>query len=414
VLFLGAFLCQETLRLGRQIVPKTLPKIIIVGCGIIGAMVAYELSQQFSANIHVLDQQPPAQASTGAALGVLMGAISGKVKGRTWRLRESSIRRYPALIAELLAQGYVVPFNTHGIVSLCFDESELPRWQSLREKRRVQGWPLEIWHPEELHNRCPQVDLQGEAIEDSETVRSIKAAIYSPKDAQVHPTDLTHALISAAKARGVTFDNDAEVTQLAITAQRCSGVQTNRGFFEADWVVLSAGLGSAALSAVSQSLFNAEESKPLQLMPVLGQAMEIQLPAILGHADFQPVINGNDIQFVPLGNGRYWLGATVEFPPTDWPQNWPAGCDVLEAEATGLENLRRGAEEFVGAIAQAQVIKTWSGLRPRPVGQPAPVIQPLGNTENVTLATGHYRNGVLLAPATAQQVCELLKLLFQD
>jgi glycine oxidase len=142
---------------------------------------------------------------------------------------------------------------------------------------------------------------------------------------------------------------------------------------------------------------------PLQLMPVLGQAIEIQLPAVLGHSAFQPVINGNDIHLVPLGEGRYWLGATVEFPPEDWLHG-----DVLKAEAAGLENLRRGAERFVGALAQAQVIRTWSGLRPRPVGQPAPVIQLLGTLENVTLATGHYRNGVLLAPATAQQVCELL------
>ena len=86
------------------------PKIIIVGCGIVGAMLAYELSRQFSADIHVLDRQLPAQGSTGAALGVLMGAISGKVKGRSWRLREASIRRYKSLIAELLAQGYTVPF----------------------------------------------------------------------------------------------------------------------------------------------------------------------------------------------------------------------------------------------------------------------------------------------------------------
>jgi glycine oxidase len=400
---------------------KAVPKIVIVGCGIVGAMIAYELSQQFSADISVVDQQPPAQASTGAALGVLMGAISGRVKGRTWRLREASIRRYPALIAELLAQGYTVPFNSQGIVSLCFDESELPRWKSLQEKRRSQGWSLEIWSPEVLQARCPQVDLHGPGlhkkgfhekyVEDSDIDHSVKAAIYSPADGQVNPTDLTHALISAAKARGVTFYNDAEVTQLEIEGLRCVGVKTSRGVFEADWVVLSAGLGSAKLSILSTSKRSeAETGAPLELMPVLGQAMEIQLPTVLGHTDFQPVINGDDIHLVPLGDGRYWLGATVEFPPADWPQNGPAGYNILEAEATGLENLRRGAEGFVGAITQATVLKTWSGLRPRPVGQPAPVIQPLGNTENVTLATGHYRNGVLLAPATAQQICELLKL----
>ena len=135
-------------------------------------------------------------------------------------------------------------------------------------------------------------------------------------------------------------------------------------------------------------------------MPVLGQAAEIQLTETLGSRDFQPVINGDDIQFVPLGEGRYWLGATVEFPSDD---------EAIAAQLDGIESLLKGAERFCSAIAQAKIIKTWSGLRPRPVGQPAPVIKPLGNTDNVTLATGHYRNGVLLAPATALAVYELLQ-----
>ncbi len=379
--------------------PMSASKIIVVGCGVVGAMVAYELSHQLAANVVVLEKGSPAQSSTGAALGVLMGVISSKVKGRTWRLREASIRRYPALIEALAEQGYSVPFNTHGIVSLCYDETKLPRWETLKEKRQTQGWPLEIWTPEALKERCPQVSLGTED-------QTVKAAIYSPADRQVHPQILTSALVEAAKKRGVTFYENAEVTQLEVTGQRCSRVQTTRGTFEADWIVLTAGLGSAALTQLSD--------EPLELMPVLGQAMEVQLPATLGNHDFQPVINGYDIQFVPVNDrrdGRYWLGATVEFPSEDWPQNG-AEMDKLTAKAEGLVNLRKGAESFVGAIAQATVLKTWSGLRPRPVGQPAPVIKPLAGTDNITLATGHYRNGVLLAPATAQQVCDLLKPVF--
>ncbi|MGB3300547.1 MAG: FAD-binding oxidoreductase [Phormidesmis sp.] len=375
------------------------PKIVIVGCGIVGAMMAYELSQQLSADIVVLDRQLPARGSTGAALGVLMAAISGKVKGRTWRLREASIRRYKSLMIELLAQGYSVPFNHDGIVSLCFDQSKLPRWETLRQKRLAQGWPLEIWSPEALQVRCPQIDLHQEAAGDSKDVRALKAAIYSPADGQVHPQKLTHALISAAENQGVIFHYDTEVTKIEIRGQRCCSVQTSRREFEADWVILSAGLGSAALSDLNNGLDH-EDNQPLQLMSVLGQAMEISLPKALGNDDFQPVVNGDDIHLVPLGEGRYWIGATVEFPQAN---------EKLEAEAEGLENLRRGAQGFCGAIAQANIIKTWSGLRPRPVGQPAPVIKPLGGLENAILATGHYRNGVLLAPATAQQVCQLLK-----
>ena len=380
----------------------SVPRIVVVGCGVVGALMAYELSRQLLANIVVLDKQRPAQGSTGAALGVLMGAISGRVKGRTWRLREQSIRRYPALISELTEQGYAVPFNTHGIVSLCYDEAKLSRWETLKEKRQAQGWPLEVWSLDELKERCPQVSLGSGSQSNSQ---AIEAAIYSPADGQVHPQALTSALVAAAQKRGVTFYNNTEVMQLAMSGQRCAQVQTDKGTFEADWVVLTAGLGAAALTQLS--------SEPLELLPVLGQAMEIQLPAMLGKADFQPVINGHDIQFVPLGDRRYWIGATVEFPPENWPKNGTK-MNPLEAEAEGLINLRRGAEGFAPAVAQATILKTWSGLRPRPVGQPAPVIKPLAGTNNVTLATGHYRNGVLLAPATAQQVCDLLKPVFSQ
>ncbi len=381
-------------------------KIVIVGCGIVGAMMAYELSNQFQASeadIRVLDQQAPGLGSTGAALGVLMGIISHKVKGRAWRLREASIRRYATLIEELAEQGQPVPFNRHGILSLCFDEKELPRWKTLKQKREDQGWPLEIWTIEALQRRCPHVDIGVDiGAAGTEAESEIKAAIYSPGDGQVSPVMLTQALVKAAQAKGVSFSDEAEVTRFEMQAQRCVGVQTQQEYFAADWVVLCAGLGSAA---IAQAASTPLESESLTLMPVLGQAMEIQLPDVLGDSAFQPVINGHDIHLVPLTEGRYWLGATVEFPSAAVMENE----EVMKAEADGLINLRRGAERFCSALQQAEVIRTWSGLRPRPVGQAAPVIQPLGSCKNVTLATGHYRNGVLLAPATAQQVCELLQ-----
>lgn len=398
------------------------PKIVIVGCGIVGALMAYELSHQFpQADVVVLERSQPAQGSTGAALGVLMGVISGRVKGRTWRLREASIRRYHTLMPELAAQGHPVPYNQQGIVSLCCDEAKLPRWETLKEKRHAQGWPLEIWSPEQLKDRCPHVELLTPTKNSPDTAQlveaqSVKAAIYSPADRQVQPVPLTRTLIEIAQARGVSFHWEHEVTELLMQGTLCTGVQTSRGTFDADWLILTAGLGSAALSKFS--------NEPLALIPVLGQAMEIQLPAPLGNPTFQPVINGHDIQCVPLGEGRYWIGATVEFPPKpsslepssselsspapSSPAPWTTNSDTFKAQADGLANLRQGAESFISAFAQATVLKTWSGLRPRPVGQPAPVIKPLGHTKNVTLATGHYRNGVLLAPATAQQVCKQL------
>ena len=168
-------------------------RIAIVGCGIVGATLAYELSRHSQLDIHVIDQGNPAQGSTQAALGVLMGIISHKVKGRNWRLRRDSIERYKTLIPELEdTLGQPIP-HIKGLLSLCFDPEELPRWQSLQTKRAEQGYPLEIWSPDQLRQHCPQINAQN-----------VAAAIYSPQDGQVHPQQLTLALVEAAQRRGVT------------------------------------------------------------------------------------------------------------------------------------------------------------------------------------------------------------------
>ncbi|MEM8805039.1 MAG: FAD-dependent oxidoreductase, partial [Cyanobacteria bacterium P01_G01_bin.38] len=107
---------------------------------------------------------------------------------------------------------------------------------------------------------------------------------------------------------------------------------------------------------------------------------------------------------VPLGEGFYWIGATVEFPPEAGVQS----LNELDPKAELLEAVRQGAIAYCPALATADVIKTWVGFRPRPQGQAAPVIQPLAGYSNVTVATGHYRNGVLLAPATALMVKDMI------
>jgi glycine/D-amino acid oxidase-like deaminating enzyme len=114
----------------------------------------------------------------------------------------------------------------------------------------------------------------------------------------------------------------------------------------------------------------------------------------MGNTEFQPVITGNDIHVVPLGNSEYWVGATVEFP-TD--------SGKVLADGDRLQAVWHGAIEMCPDLKNATILKTWSGLRPRP-DRPAPIVERLSGYTNVWVATGHYRNGVLLAPATALAV----------
>ncbi len=358
-------------------------RVVIVGCGVIGAAIAYELSQYAHLHITVLDQQFPAQGATGAALGILMGVISQKVKGRNWRLREASLRRYHTLLPELeLTLGQAVPHNRQGILSLCFDAAELPRWESLQAIRQRQGWPLEIWSSADVRAACPHIDMT-----------QVVAGLYSPQDLQIAPTALTEALVAAAQHRGVTFQFQTPVQALSHESGRVHQVQTPQGNYPGDWIILTAGLGSSALIA--------DLGQSLPLIPVLGQGVRVQVHRELGQASFQPIINGDDVHLVPLGDREYAVAATVEFPIQDKQTPLPA--------AASLEALWQQAIAYCPGLADSTRLATWYGLRPRPQGQAAPVVQALTGYENVIVATGHYRNGVLLAPATAQLVIEQLR-----
>ncbi len=362
-------------------------KVAIIGAGIVGAAIAYELSQVRGLEITLIDRDRPASGSTGAALGVLMGAISQKTKGRAWQLRQRSLERYETLIPELeTLTGKQIAVNRQGIVKLLFEGDCLDKWQQLQAIRRTQGWQLEIWERVDLENRCPQIDHN-----------KIIAAVYSPQDRQINPTMLTEALIAGAVKNGVKCQFGVEVGEASTkndkTALRyCYQIETTEENLETDWLVVAAGLGSTPLTHFLK--------QSVDIRPVLGQALKLKLDNNLGNPNFQPVITGEDVHLVPLGNGEYWLGATVEFPQEE-------GQEVVP-QTQLLEKLRQQAIAFCPAIAQAKIISTWSGKRPRPQGQPAPLIGLLSGYSNILLATGHYRNGVLLAPATAEKIKQFI------
>ncbi len=358
-------------------------KIVIIGCGVVGSAIAYELSLIPELDITVVEKNTPASGSTGAALGVLMGIISGKKKGRAWRFRATSLQRYESLIPELEEKtGLHISVNRQGIFKLLFAGDNLEKWHKLQEFRQEEGWRLEIGDRNYVQQQCPHL------INDD-----IIGGVYSPQDRQINPVELTQALVAAATANGVKFELGVAVEDFTTELNQddelstCKQLVTTTGKIEVEQLIISAGLGSTPLT---QSL-----DRAIPIRPVLGQAIKFKLDRPLGHAHFQPVVTGNDIHIVPLGDREYWLGATVEFPTE-------AGESIADAEL--LEQLSKNAIAFCPQLKNATILKTWTGKRPRPEGIPAPIINNLSGYSNVLLATAHYRNGVLLAPATALEV----------
>lgn len=382
--------------------------VVIIGTGVVGASIAYELCQVPGLKITVIDKKPPAQASTGAALGVLMGVISHKIKGKAWRMRQTSISTYEDWIPQLeAASGRKIPYNRQGIVSLCLEGDDLAGWESLATTRHSQGWQLEIWNQAKLQQACPQLNIE-----------KFIGAVYSPQDRQLDPTTLTLALVDAAMLNGVTFKFGVEVLRMTPLPNPLSvyggeklenfqtgngeitqveSIETSDGKIAADLFIISAGLGSSPLTDFL--------NQKIDIRPVLGQAIHFHVGYPLGKPEFQPTLTGNDVHIVPCGAGvvpttDYWVGATVEFPTEEG--------NPLPPDPQLLESVKQQAISYCPQLANATVSRTWSGLRPRPENRPAPIIEKLPGTSNILIATGHYRNGVLLAPATASTIREMI------
>ncbi len=287
--------------------------IVIIGCGIVGAAIAYQLSKIEGLKITVLDKQMPAQESTGAALGVLMGVISQKVKGRPWKMRRSSLERYHSLIPELESKiNRSIPYNRQGILLLCLPGDDLDKWERLVNIREADGLPLEIWDVEKLRDRCPHIQTPD-----------VTAAIYSPYDLQVHPIDMTLALVEVAQQNGVNFNfgvtvEEYDTISLPRKEYRCRQILTKSlsqkkktPIPDVDWLVVAAGLGSLpCLQGIKNQKLTSLQLKrksnldnSFTIMPVLGQALHLEVPYALGNEDFQPVITGDDVHIVLLGVG---------------------------------------------------------------------------------------------------------------
>lgn len=370
--------------------------IVIVGAGIVGAALAYELSKVADLQITLLEAQQPGQGATGAALGICMGVISSKTTGRSWNLRERSLNHYPGLIAELeTLLDRPIPHNFQGILKLCKRDQDVQRWQRLAALRDRQGYRLKILTIDVLQQQFPWLATDN-----------LTFAVYSADDLQVHPYALTTALIQAAQIQGVKFFSNTKVEQFTIeradseVIKHCRAVHWQNGRVELDQLILTAGLGCTALTEQFQ--------QPIDLCPVLGQALQVKLAESCQNQGYStpdsdhpmpPVITGDDVNIVPLGDRDYWVGATVEFPNEQ---------GHVQAETERLEYLWQQAIGLYPALEKAEILQTWSGLRPRPVNRSAPIIEELSGYDNVIVATGHYRNGVLLAPATAQVVRAML------
>jgi glycine oxidase len=291
-------------------------------------------------------------------------------------LNLAGAERWPGWAAELAAaSGRDPQLLACGTLEVARDRDEAEALERLHAFRTRGGLPVERLLPSAARRLEPAL------------APTLRLALHVPDESAADPRALVHALLGACEAAGVTLRTGAEVTGLVTEGGAAAGVTLAGGeALRARVVVVAAGAWSGALPGLGP-----EAAVPVR--PVKGQILRLRDPS--GPGLLARMVRYESGYIVPRGDGRYVLGATVE----------ERGFDTA-LTAGALHDLLRDAAELVPGVLELELVEASAGLRP---GTPdnAPLIGP-GTVPGVVWATGHHRNGILLAPITGEAVAAIV------
>ena len=344
-------------------------RVVVIGAGVIGCAVAHALARR-GAQVEVVDPRAIGAGATHASAGMLAPYSEGHHDGLL-TLGLSSLARYDAFVDRLRHESHVTfEYERTGTLHVAGSDAEAERLKAEASGFTSAGVAHEWLDGAALRSVAPSV---GEhAI----------AALLLPMQGYVDATGMTRALAAAAEHRGVHFTAERV---LSIDA-RAEGVTitTPEGTISGDALVLAAGSWSSAIAGVT--------SWPLPVKPIRGQLLHLRAPARLASR----ILWGSSCYLVPWQNGTTLVGATME----------DAGFDERPT-AHGVRQLLNAAQALVPSIGNAVFEGVRVGLRPKTPDE-LPIIGPSSTMPHVFHATGHYRNGILMTPLTADLVADLV------
>jgi glycine oxidase len=328
--------------------------VIIIGAGIIGLSLAIELRKR-GARVLVVERGEPGREASHAAGGMLVDCPLETPK-LLQPLASASAAIYPEFVHELeIESGMKVDLRDHG--TLLLSEQPSPEAKEL---------PL----------------VSASEIEPALADVEHRLKVIFLRERSVDPRGLTASATKAAKNHGVDFSSGDPVTAVNLSDGAASGVTTTKTSFLADKVVNCAGAWSGQIGP-----------QKLPTRPVKGQMLCLVMPS----RDFlKHVIRSPKGYLIPRSDGRLLVGATVE----------EAGFDKRTDVAT-IQSLHHAALELIPKLRDAKILENWAGLRP---GTPdALPILGATTTPGYFVATGHFRDGILLAPITAKVMADALE-----
>jgi len=346
--------------------------VLVVGGGVVGLSLAWRLAQR-ALRVVVLDAGSPGGASWAAA-GMLAPLAEARSCTAFVRLGLDSLALYPDFLKELSdASGLEIAPVGPGMLRMARTEHEADTLHQALEWQQTLGLPLEWLDRADVLRREPALSPD------------IGGAVYSPREQHVTPRRLLDVLRLACRSTGVIIHTDAPVSDFNTQGQRVTGAVSLSQTITCDQIVLAAGAWIGK--------FAAELGILLPVTPLRGQAMTLDTPLPL---PFSHTIYGTQGYLVPRSEGRIVVGATEEHAGFDAALT-PDGMAGLRAMASGLAPL----------TASLPLHEHWAGLRPvTPDG--LPLLGRAPQWDNVFLAGGHGRNGILLTPITAHLMTRVL------
>ncbi len=357
--------------------PGSAPDVTVIGGGLIGLGVGWRCAQQGLA-VTLVDPDPGSGASWTAA-GMLAPLTELRFGEQSlFALNQDSARRYPGFAAELEdLTGIDVGYRLTGTVVAAWDAADLASLRDLAAFAATLGESVDVLTGRELRRVTPLLSP------------GLPGGIFAPGDHQVNNRSLHAALVRAFVVAGGRLVRE-RVTAVQTASDRVTGAVL------ADGSAISSAVTVLAAGAWSGQVSGLPTTAAPQVRPVKGQTLRLRLPPseTLGCV-VRGSVRGSPVYLVPRADGELVVGASSE--ETGFDRTPRAGA---------IYELLRDAQSLLPIVAEARLEDLSTSLRP---GSPdnAPLIGPSG-TDGLLLATGHYRNGVLLTPVTADAMAEVI------
>ncbi len=350
----------------------TRPDFLIVGAGVIGCAIARELVRRRAGSVVVIDSGTPGAEASAAAAGVLAVNSSRSPRGALMRLKMRSAAMFPELVEALREEtGIDVEYRTTGLLELAFDERDARELRAVVAKRHAAGEPAEWLASDRVREMEPSV------------AGDVAGGVFFGDDNAINNTRMVEALRVSAERGGARFLASLPLRRAERCGRRLVAAVAGDVRFEPGHLIVAAGLGSRAVGEIidAKMPIRADRGEMVALRPQ------------------QPLLRTTvwrDGYLVPRNDGEVLIGAT-------------SGRGKTEKVVTpaSLELLLRRAARMIPALAGAPLVRQWAGVRPMCTLR-RPMIGPVRGYENVTVATGHHRSGILLAPVTAALIADSL------